>query len=56
LWYAWKYFSEPSGKAKKIGSAALILTILSIALTLWGTQAAMKSLAQTLDSVNADNL
>lgn len=35
LWPAIKYLRQPDQKSKKIGTAAIILTVLSIILTIW---------------------
>jgi len=37
IWPAIKYLRQSDGKSKKIGLAALFLTIISIAITIWLT-------------------
>jgi uncharacterized membrane protein YvbJ len=55
LWYAWKYLKQKDGKSKKIGIAALILTIISIIITIWFTERLVNSINQALNSVNIFN-
>jgi hypothetical protein len=55
FWYAWMYFKEPDGKSKKIGAVAMILTIISIILSVWITEAFVNSVDQSLDSLNGRN-
>ena len=44
LWPAIKYLRQPDEKAKKVGLAALILTILSVIVTTWLTIGLVNSL------------
>ena len=55
LWYALKYLKQKDGKSKKIGVAALILTIISIIVTIWFAERLVNSINQTLNSVNIFN-
>lgn len=50
LWHAWKYLKEKDSRSKRIGIAALILTIISILITIWFTERFMNSISQTLNS------
>lgn len=55
LWYVWKYLKQKDNKSKKIGIAALILTIISIIGMMWLVKGFMNSVNQTLNSVNIYN-
>jgi len=55
FWYVWKYLKQKDGKSKKIGIAALILTIISIIFTIWFTKRLVNSINQTLNSINIYN-
>jgi hypothetical protein len=35
LWFAWKYLKQGDNKSKRIGVAAIALTIISVAITIW---------------------
>lgn len=52
FWYVWKYLKQKDAKSKKIGYAALILTIISIIVTVWFTASLVASITQSLNSVN----
>ncbi len=49
LWYVWKYLRSGDKKAREIGIVALVLTILSIAVTIWTSVALVNSFNQTLN-------
>ena len=55
LWYVWKYLRQKDGKLKRIGIAALILTVISVVFTIWFTERLMNSINQALNSVNIYN-
>jgi len=55
FWYVWKYLRQRDSKSKKIGIAALILTIISIIFTIWFTKRLVNSINQTLNSINIYN-
>jgi len=55
LWYVWKYLKQKDVKSKKIGIAALILTVISVVLTIWFTERFVNSINQTLNSINIYN-
>ena len=55
LWYVWKYLKQKDGKSKKIGIAALILTIISMIVMIWITKGLINSFNQALNSVNLYN-
>jgi len=52
LWYVWKYLKQKDAKARKIGIAALILTIISVIVTIWFTERLVNLTNQALNSVN----
>jgi hypothetical protein len=35
LWLAWKYLKQGDSKSKKIGVMAVVLTVMSLAVTVW---------------------
>ena len=53
LWYVWKYLKQTDAKSKKIAIAALVLTIVSTAATIWLTIALMNSISQQVNSINS---
>jgi uncharacterized membrane protein YvbJ len=55
LWYVWKYLKQKDQKSKKIGWGALILTVVSLAITIWLTQKTIDSLNQSLNSFDILN-
>jgi len=55
LWYAWKYLRQKDQKSKKIGYAAIILTIMSIIVTIWLIEKTVSSINQSLNSVDIFN-
>jgi len=55
LWYARKYLKQKDSKSRKIGVAALILTIASAIVTIWLTEGVMNSISQTLNFVNINS-
>ena len=55
LWYAWKYLKQKDGKSKKIGIAALILSIISIIVAIWFIERFVNSINQSLNSLNIYN-
>ena len=56
LWYAFKYLKAGDSKSKKIGIVAIILTIISIALTIWLTYGIINSVMQPFNEINNLNL
>lgn len=50
LWPAIRYLKQQDGKSKKIGLAALFLTIISILLTVWLTASFMNSFNRELNN------
>jgi uncharacterized membrane protein YvbJ len=55
LYYVWKFLMQKDAKSKKIGYAALILTVISVIVTIWFTEGFVNSISQTLDSFNILN-
>jgi uncharacterized membrane protein YvbJ len=55
LYYVWKYLRQNDAKSKKIGYAALILTVISIIVTIWFTEGLVNSINQTINSFNILN-
>jgi hypothetical protein len=55
LWYVWKYLKQKDQKSRRIGYVALILTIASLAITIWLTQKTIDSLNQSLNSFDILN-
>jgi uncharacterized OB-fold protein len=55
LWYVWKYLRQEDRKVKKIGIAALILTIISIIVTTWIVQSIVSSINQAINTINLYN-
>ncbi len=49
LWYVWKYLRSGDSKAREIGIVALVLTVISIAVTIWTAVALGNSVNQTLN-------
>ncbi|MCX6761212.1 MAG: zinc ribbon domain-containing protein [Candidatus Nealsonbacteria bacterium] len=52
FWYAWRYLKQADYKLKKIGIAALILTIISILVTIWTAKGLIDSFSQSFNSIN----
>jgi len=52
LWYVYKYLRYGDAAAKKIGYAALILTVIAIGIAFWTTEALVSSLNQSLQGLN----
>jgi TRAP-type C4-dicarboxylate transport system permease small subunit len=50
LWFAWKYLKQDDRKSKKIGVAAIALTIISVALAIWTMAGLFSSVSQLLKS------
>ena len=50
LWYAWKYLREEDKKSKVIGSAAVALTVVSLALSIWAAASLFNSMIQIVRS------
>ena len=50
LWYAWKYLKQPDPLSKRIGIAAVVLTVISIIVTVWITKAFINSINSSLNS------
>ncbi len=55
FWYAWKYLKQPDDKSKKIGIAAVILTIISVIVTIWFTKGFINLINQILNPINNFN-
>ena len=51
LVYVFRYLKQSDHKARKIGIAALILTILGISLTIWTAKAFMDSFYGSFDTL-----
>ncbi len=56
LWYAWKYIKYGDYTSIKIGTIAIILTIISILATIWLTQGFINSVYQSLNTINNLNI
>ncbi len=52
LWYAYKYLKYGGNTQKKIGYAAIILTIISIVFTIWTAQILISAVNQALMGLN----
>jgi hypothetical protein len=46
LWFAWKYLKQGDSRSRKIGIAAIALTIVSIAITVWTMAGLYNSVSQ----------
>ena len=51
--YAWRYLKQADGKSQKIGIAAVVLTVIALALTIWATKLMIDSINQQLNSFNS---
>jgi hypothetical protein len=49
LWPAFRYLRQPEPKKKTIGVVAIVLTIISLAWTVWFTLGFMKQFNQSFD-------
>ncbi len=56
LFYAWKYLRQPDRKSKAIGSVAVVLTFLSLAISFWVTAELFDSIIQLLRSLGSMNV
>jgi hypothetical protein len=52
LWYAWKYLKQEDIKSRKIGIAAIALTVISIAITFWTMAGLYNSVSQYMRLLN----
>jgi hypothetical protein len=52
LWYAWKYLRQDDNKSKTIGVVAIVLTVISVAITIWTTAGLFNSASQLLKSLS----
>jgi len=52
LWYIYKYLKNGGETQKKIGWAALILTVISIGLTVWSAEILISTVNQALMGLN----
>ncbi len=52
LWFAWKYLRQNDSKSKKIGVAAVALTIISVAITIWAMAGLFNSVSPLLKSLS----
>lgn len=50
LWPGIKYLLQKNTKAKRVGSVAIVLTIISTVVTLWLSVVAFNGLSQTINS------
>lgn len=55
LWYAWKYLRQEGSTAKRIGIAAILLTIIATALTVWSTVALLNTINQAVNDFGGLN-
>ena len=53
LWYAWKYLKQDDQTSKIIGTVAIALTIVAVALTIWTTAGLFSSVSQYLNSLRS---
>ena len=53
FWYVWKFLRQPDERSKKIGIAALILTIISVIVTIWFSVDLINSVSQQINSINS---
>lgn len=56
LWPAIKYLRQHDEKSKYIGIAALTITVLSIIITLWLTFDFVRSVNETINSLDISNV
>jgi uncharacterized membrane protein YvbJ len=54
LWYVAKYLAKGSRESRNIGIAAAVLTIISIACSIWFTVVFINTVNQSLNSINLD--
>jgi len=52
LWYAWKYLKQDDKKSKQIGIMAVVLTIVSLAFTIWTVAKLFNSVNQLLNPLS----
>ena len=52
LWYAWKYLKQDDNKSRKIGVAAIALTIISVAITIWTVVGLFNSVSPLVRSLS----
>jgi hypothetical protein len=52
LWYAWKYLKQEDNKSRAIGVVAIVLTVISVAITVWTTARLFNSASQLLKSLS----
>jgi hypothetical protein len=50
LWPGIKYLLQKNGKAKRVGTVAILITIVSTVITIWLAIAAVNNLSQTINS------
>lgn len=55
FWYAWKFLRQPDGRSKKIGVAALMLTIISTGAIVWFSIDLMNRVSQQINAINSGN-
>jgi hypothetical protein len=51
LWYGWKYWRENTPIARKVAVTAMILTMASLFLTIWGTRIMLDSVGQSMGTL-----
>ena len=51
LWYGWKYWQENTSAARKVAITAMVLTMVSLFLTIWGTRAMLDSVGQSMGTL-----
>ncbi len=56
LWFAWKYIKQNDRKSKTIGIAAIALTVISVAITIWTMAALYNSIRQWFNLLTGFNL
>jgi hypothetical protein len=49
LWFAWKYLKQEDQQSKMIGVAAIVLTIVAVAITVWAMAGLFNSVSQLLN-------
>src|SRR5258708_5308322 len=50
FWYGWKYLKQSDQASRRIGTLAIILTLVSIIISFWIIQAMINSLSQGMTS------
>jgi len=53
FWYVWKFLRQPDRRSKKIGIAALILTVISTTVSIWFSIGFINEVMQQINALNS---